>query len=63
MTEREALVYAMLGHGATNAEIAHALTLSTRTVEGHVCHILAKLAFASRAVAIAHAARESRGPA
>jgi len=60
LTEREAAVYSLLGRGATNAEIAAALSLSVRTVEGHVAHLLDKRGFASRAVAIAHAALELR---
>lgn len=37
-----------VGQGMTNLEIAKELTISERTVEGHVERILGKLAFRSR---------------
>jgi DNA-binding NarL/FixJ family response regulator len=47
-------VLALLGEGLTDAEIAHRLVLSRRTVEHHVAAILAKLGVASRHEAVAH---------
>jgi DNA-binding NarL/FixJ family response regulator len=56
LTARESEVLALLGTGATNAEIAARLYLSPKTIEHHVGRILAKLQVRSRAQAAAVAA-------
>ncbi|SEL51946.1 ATP-, maltotriose-and DNA-dependent transcriptional regulator MalT [Rhodococcus maanshanensis] len=43
LTGRERVVAALVATGMTNREIAERLTLSVRTVEGHVHRVLAKL--------------------
>jgi DNA-binding NarL/FixJ family response regulator len=42
LTEREAQVLALVGHGLSNAEISAELNLSVATVKTHVGHLLAK---------------------
>ena len=49
LTPREQQVAALVVHGLTNREIASSLTVSERTVDAHVQHILDKLGFHSRA--------------
>jgi predicted ATPase/DNA-binding CsgD family transcriptional regulator len=51
LTPREADVLRLLALGLPDREIAAALFLSVRTVEGHVAHILAKLDAPSRTAA------------
>lgn len=55
LTERELDVLALVAQGLRNAEIAHRLTLSPKTVDHHVSAILAKLGVRSRAQAITQA--------
>ncbi len=43
LTEREAEVLALVADGRSNAEIAHELGLSLKTVQNHVSRVLAKL--------------------
>jgi DNA-binding NarL/FixJ family response regulator len=43
LTEREAQVLALIGAGRSNAEIAHELDLSLKTVQNHVSNVLTKL--------------------
>jgi DNA-binding NarL/FixJ family response regulator len=43
LTPREAEVLALVADGRSNAEIAHALGLSRKTVQNHVSNVLAKL--------------------
>ena len=57
MTAREREVLAAIASGASNAEIATAMTISLRTVEYHVANIYSKLGVHSR-VAAANVARE-----
>ncbi|HEV2237680.1 MAG TPA: helix-turn-helix transcriptional regulator, partial [Ktedonobacterales bacterium] len=49
LTAREREVAALIARGATSRAIAQALVIGERTAEAHVSHILAKLAFNSRA--------------
>ena len=56
LSERETEVFALVGAGLTNAEIAEQLFISIATVKSHVRHILAKLDLRDRvqAVVLAH---------
>jgi predicted ATPase/DNA-binding CsgD family transcriptional regulator len=49
LTPREAQIAGLVARGLTNRQIAETLVISHRTAEGHVEHILTKLAFTSRA--------------
>ncbi|OUS88539.1 protein kinase [Rhodococcus sp. NCIMB 12038] len=48
-TKREREVAELVAEGLTNKEIAARLTISVRTAQGHIEHLLAKLGFTSRA--------------
>jgi non-specific serine/threonine protein kinase len=48
LSEREEQVARLVAQGLTNRQIAAALVVSTRTVETHIEHILARLGFVSR---------------
>jgi DNA-binding CsgD family transcriptional regulator/sugar phosphate isomerase/epimerase len=61
LTARESEVLALLGSGASNADIAAGLFLSERTVHHHVAAILRKLGVGSRARAVSEAARRGLG--
>lgn len=52
----------LVAQGRSNPEIAGALFLSTRTVQTHVSHILAKLQVRSRAAVAAQAAARRSAP-
>ena len=52
---------ALVARGLSNREIAAALTITERTAENHVEHILAKLGFRSRARIAAWAVRHGAG--
>jgi non-specific serine/threonine protein kinase len=51
LTQRERQVLVLLARGYTNRRIAAALTISSRTADGHVAHILEKLGLVTRAQA------------
>jgi len=51
ITRRQAEVLALLGEGRSDAEIAHRLGISVRTVGHHVEHILDRLAVSNRTAA------------
>jgi non-specific serine/threonine protein kinase len=57
LTRREHEVLQLLAAGRTNRAIADLLSLSERTVEGHVLHVMAKLDLESRAAVAAYAVR------
>jgi DNA-binding CsgD family transcriptional regulator len=61
LTARETEVLALLGSGASNAEIAARLFLSERTVEHHVAAVLRKLGVGSRGQAVSEAGRLGLG--
>jgi DNA-binding NarL/FixJ family response regulator len=48
LTPREAEVVRLVARGMSNKAIAHELSISPRTVEGHVNHVFDKLGVASR---------------
>jgi DNA-binding CsgD family transcriptional regulator len=60
LTEREYEVFALLGTGATNRQIARRLFISERTVGVHVSRVLHKLQVTNRAQAAAVAVKVSR---
>ncbi len=55
LTRRQREILQLVAQGQTNAEIAHTLVLSSRTVEMHVANILAILDSRSRAEAVRRA--------
>jgi DNA-binding CsgD family transcriptional regulator len=57
LTSRELEVLVLLADGRSNRAIADTLSLSERTVENHVQHLLTKLDLDSRAAAAAWAVR------
>ena len=64
LTPSEERVAALVAEGKTNREVAAALFLSERTVEGHLSHVFAKLGIKHRVeVAPALASRQTRGMA
>jgi ATP/maltotriose-dependent transcriptional regulator MalT len=62
LTPAEERVAALVAEGKTNREVAAALFLSDRTVEGHLAHIFGKLGIRQRTeIATALAARQTQG--
>jgi predicted ATPase/DNA-binding CsgD family transcriptional regulator len=57
LTTREREVLRLIAHGLTDRQIAAALSIGTRTVNGHVTNLLTKLDLDSRAAAAAFAVR------
>jgi DNA-binding CsgD family transcriptional regulator len=57
LTPAEHRVAALVAEGKTNREVAAALYLSERTIEGHLSHLYAKLGVRSRAELAARMAR------
>ena len=57
LTKREQEVLELMAFGLANKEIASRLSLSRRTVESHVDHVLAKLNAPTRARAVVEAGR------
>ncbi len=55
LTPRESDVLELLAQGRSNKQIASQLELGTRTVEGYVSNVLAKLGVTSRTEAVTHA--------
>ncbi|MFI6366340.1 protein kinase [Nocardia sp. NPDC050630] len=60
LTRREQEVADLVADGLTNRAIATRLSISLRTAEGHIEHILTKLGFTSRAQIAAWVAERSR---
>jgi DNA-binding CsgD family transcriptional regulator len=60
LTPREYQIFALVGQGMTNAEIAGTAHISVATVKTHLAHILAKTGSSSRAQLIAMAHRADR---
>jgi two-component system nitrate/nitrite response regulator NarL len=58
LTGREREILRLLASGCTQADIARRLSISPKTVGGHIEHILGKLGVHSRAQAVAAAYRE-----
>ena len=57
LTDTELDVVELVGEGLTNTEIAARMTISPRTVQTHVTHVLSKLDLRRRAEIAAHASR------
>ena len=57
LTRREQEVLELMAFGLANKEIAHRLSLSRRTVETHIDHVLGKLNATTRARAVVEAGR------
>src|SRR5579872_1662455 len=57
LTKREQEVLELVAFGLANKEIAHRLSLSRRTVESHIDHMLGKLNAPTRARAVVEAGR------
>lgn len=57
LTKREQEVLELMAFGLANKEIAHRLSLSTRTVETHIDHVLGKLNAPTRARAVVEAGK------
>jgi DNA-binding NarL/FixJ family response regulator len=55
LTERELEILRLISQGLNNAEIAHKLVLSPKTVRNHITNIFSKLQVADRAQAIVRA--------
>jgi DNA-binding CsgD family transcriptional regulator/tetratricopeptide (TPR) repeat protein len=62
LTPRQREVVAEVALGKTNAEIAEALSITTKTVEAHVSRILTRLAFSSRSQIAAWAVEHGLKP-
>lgn len=58
LSERELEVLKLVAKGMTNKEIAEALFLSVRTVQGHMSNILAKMGVSSRTEAVMRGLKE-----
>lgn len=58
LTAREAEVVRLVARGMSNKAIAHELSISPRTVEGHVNHVFDKLRVASRTELVHYALAE-----
>ncbi len=63
LTDREREVLQLLAQGRTNAQIAHELFLSPKTVRNHTSNIFAKLQVSDRAQAIVRAREAGMGRA
>jgi DNA-binding CsgD family transcriptional regulator len=61
LTRREREISGLIAHGLSNREIGKTLTISERTVDAHVQHILNKLGFNSRAQIAAWVAASRQG--
>jgi NarL family two-component system response regulator LiaR len=58
LTDREMEVMRLVTKGLSNKDIADGLSLSVRTVQGHLANIFSKLRVSSRTEAVVHALKE-----
>jgi DNA-binding NarL/FixJ family response regulator len=63
LTRREGEVLVLIAGGATNAEIAERLVVSSHTVKSHISRVFAKTGARDRSAAIIYARRHGLGPA
>ncbi|MGI9007013.1 MAG: response regulator transcription factor [Streptosporangiaceae bacterium] len=61
LSPREAEVAKLVSHGRTNRQIAAALSISERTAQNHVQHILIKLGMSNRSQIAAWTTERSSG--
>jgi DNA-binding NarL/FixJ family response regulator len=61
LTDRELEILQLIACGESNADIAHALTISIKTVRNHVSNIFSKLQVADRAQAVIRAREAGLG--
>lgn len=61
LTDREREILSLMARGDSNAEIAHILTISVKTVRNHVSNIFNKLQVADRAQAVIRAREAGLG--
>jgi non-specific serine/threonine protein kinase len=61
LTQRETDVLRLLAAGRTNQQVGDALSISPRTAQTHITHLLAKLGLANRTEAAAYAHRHGLG--
>jgi DNA-binding NarL/FixJ family response regulator len=55
LTKQESVVLSLVAQGKRNAQIAHELSVSVRTVESHLYRIFQKLSLSSRTEAAVYA--------
>jgi len=58
LTEREMEILRLAAQGMGNKQIGVALSISDRTVQGHLANIYSKLHVGTRTEAVMHAVRE-----
>ena len=62
LTQRELEILTLLSGGSSNQQIAHALSISTRTVDRHIANLYRRIGAHNRAEATAYAFRQGIAP-